>query len=133
MDMAYDLNTGVISRVITDLWNFVSGGSGEDEHEPAVKNIVIEPGQAEDLMISETEMRVEIRAAFNQKLCIQRYEKNDRKVILYIPENWSKAVTVKTKRADIYCFLPNPCGCLKLHAEEGHILCRKEGNVCGIC
>lgn len=130
MDMAYDLSTNVISRFYKNLWNFVAGSQIKNEIEPSIKSFVIEPERAENITISETEMRVEIRAAFNQKLCIQRYEKSNRKIILYVPENWSKTISVETKRADIYCFLENPCDCLKLHAEEGHILSQKEENIC---
>lgn len=126
MDMAYDLGANVISRFVTDLRMFLAGRQKMKESGTAVKSIVMMPGHAEDISITETGICVEIRDAFNEKLCIQRYEKNGGKVILYIPENWGRTISIKTKKADIYCFLENPCDCLELYAEEGAILYRKK-------
>jgi len=61
-----------------------------------VHSIVIQPEKVVHLCIKSVSSEVETRQAFNDKLVIQEYTGNIRKIVVYLPKAWAGTVEVTT-------------------------------------
>jgi len=60
-----------------------------------VYSFVIQPEKVAHLSVKSVDSEVETRQAFNDKLVIQEYTGNMRKIVIYLPKTWAGTVEVE--------------------------------------
>lgn len=66
-----------------------------------VYSIVMQPKKMARLSIKAVNSKVETRQAFNDKLVIQEYTGNMRKIVIYLPKSWVGTLEITTVNGNI--------------------------------
>ena len=86
-----------------------------------MRHFVMREKEARDYRICEKDGEIEIRDGFNGNLVVQYYDERHR-VIVYIPNEWRRRITVEAGGGTILCRQSVPCPGLQLLAAEGHVI-----------
>lgn len=93
----------------------------EPETNPQIMNsFVMREGEAKDYRICEKNVEIEIRDGFNNNLVVQNYAEKKR-IIIYIPREWQKKITVEVTEGKIFCRQNEPFKGLRMSAIRGEI------------
>lgn len=91
----------------------------EPETNPQIMNsFVMREGEAKDYRICEKNVEIEIRDGFNNNLVVQNYAEKKR-IIIYIPREWQKKITVEVTEGKIFCRQNEPFKGLRMSAIRG--------------
>lgn len=122
METAYEMGWEIVNRLDRAMADYFS------EWKRARKRLqwstsVLTEEDAREYQIRERNAQVEIRDGFNQNLVIQYYEGRQKKILLFIPQNWQQKIRISLRRGSIICFQKEPYRGLELSMKKGEILC----------
>lgn len=122
METAYEMGWEIVNRLDRAMADYFS------EWKRARKRLqwstsVLTEEDAREYQIRERNAQVEIRDGFNQNLVIQYYEGRQKKIILFIPQNWQQKIRISLRKGSIICLQKEPYRGLELSVKKGEILC----------
>lgn len=130
METAYEMGWEIVNRLDRAMADYFS------EWKRARKRLqwstsVLTEEDAREYQIRERNAQVEIRDGFNQNLVIQYYEGQQKKILLFIPQNfllfipqnWQQKIRISLRKGSIICLQKEPYRGLELSVKKGEILC----------
>lgn len=122
METAYEMGWEIVNRLDRAMADYFSEWKRVRKRLQWSTSVLTEE-DAREYQIRERNAQVEIRDGFNQNLVIQYYEGRQKKIILFIPQNWQQKIRISLRKGSIICLQKEPYRGLELSVKKGEILC----------